>query len=75
MNTEEQLRKGRIEWIECLGLPVERSTSMLSIKVEGRRIDFWPGSNTYYLHSKQKYGIGIPELCQKIKTHLEKKNG
>lgn len=74
--TRDDLRKrerdARIEWIQSLKIPLEETPIMISVKVEGKKIDFWPNSNTYFLHSKQIYGHGIPELCQKILTYLNK---
>lgn len=53
-------------WVNLLEVPIVESGSMLSVSVMGRKIDFWPASDVYYLHSKNAYGHGIAELVKKI---------
>lgn len=75
---EERKKKeveGRKEWISVLGLPIEIEKVKYTVKALGITIDFYPLSDTYYRHDTMKYGVGISELCQKIKNAMEKKIG
>lgn len=35
------------------------------------KIIFWPGSNTYFIPSKEKYGHGIAEFCERLKKWMK----
>lgn len=65
---QEEIRACNLAWIEALKIPYEVQGTMLSLKVEGKRIDFWPYSDTWFSHSKNRYGCGIANLCKKIKS-------
>ncbi len=45
---------------------------MVTAESEGERFDFFPSSDTYYIHSTQKYGSGIQKLCEQIAKDLLK---
>lgn len=68
------LKSANEAWLEVLKIPIENHGTMRSIVVAGRRIDFWPSSDCYYLHSKQTYGYGIAELVKTIKAFSESRN-
>lgn len=40
------------------------------VQVLDKKFDFYPASNTYFIHSTQKYGYGIQELCKQIQKKL-----
>lgn len=39
-------------------------------RVKGREFEFWPATDCWYSHAKQKHGNGIEELCLQIKRNL-----
>jgi hypothetical protein len=45
-------------------------TGLVSLTIQGKRFDFWPSTNCYYIHSKGKYDMGIDRLCRQIKEKL-----
>jgi hypothetical protein len=69
----ELIKQCNLEWIQTLQEKVEQKDGRIEVCVMNRKIDFWPYSDTYYLHSQGKYGVGIAQLCQKIKGYVEKK--
>lgn len=56
--------------IRNLGLPIKEEGSMINISVAGRKIDLWPGSDTYFSHTKNEWGTGISMLVEKIRPYL-----
>jgi hypothetical protein len=44
---------------------MEEGISVIS-NIQNTRIEFYPSSDTYFIPEKEKYGVGIEELCERI---------
>lgn len=68
----EQRRQLSFSWIRSVASKDLRDpgSSKVTMDIKGKRFDFFPASNTYYVHSTGVYGYGIDKLCQQIKTRL-----
>lgn len=72
--SEEQTRMrtlGNQAHIESLNLPIEKKELVWSVVVMDRKIDFWPATDTYFLHAQNKYGHDIKQLVGKIMGYLK----
>ena len=58
------------KYVEELGVPIDMKDTTWTVTIKNRKIDFHLSSNTWYSHSKQKYGTGIQELCHQMKKHI-----
>ncbi len=66
-----RIRKEKnLQAIQDLGLSFDEKDSMIVLKVKNFTFDIWPASDTWYSHSKQRYGIGIESLLDLIKKRL-----
>ena len=48
-------------------------TGLVECEARGKKFDMYPSTDCYFIYSTGKYGTGIQELCEKIKTFLEMK--
>lgn len=55
--------------------PQYNESGMLTAERGGKKFDFWPASDCYFIYSTQKYGKGIESLCALIEKHLGLKKG
>jgi len=52
---------------------VDNGSGNVTITILGRKIDFHPASDTFYLHSTQSFGYGIEAQVRKIQEYLKGK--
>lgn len=72
--SDEQTRMrllGNQAAIESLGVPIEKKELVWSVVIKDRKIDFWPATDTYFLHAQNKYGHDIKKLVGKIMGYLQ----
>lgn len=50
--------------------PVVDFYGLVTGEVKGKKFDFWPSSDSYYVYSTGTFGVGIKELCDQIKRRL-----
>jgi len=71
----EGTKKANILCIEALVKQMdgtlEIKNSRYRAKLQNRLIDFWPHSNSYYVHSQSQYGHGIANLVEQISDWYE----
>lgn len=69
---ETAVRRGRnLEAIfrVCPQSEISKDGVVTSV-VDGKKFNFWPGSDCWYSHAKDRYGHGILKLLEKIEKLL-----
>lgn len=56
--------------LDSLASSREEVDGTIRFKIQGKTFDFWPASNTYFIHSTNQYGVGIEKLVTQILKKL-----